>query len=362
MRFRWLGGLCLLLWAHGCLAGEFGHPGGALPPNLPQVMEKLRQDPYDLELLISYGTSKGGSAGHLALNVRDTKTQEETVYSANFYADRSSEHAQGFYTERLMMAIPKQEYLYHTRSSIGESASFGLDFGEVYKRSVLGVRVFGVPAAEKAALVGFFQRLNQDYLQQVENTEYHQGPVLYGYMNLNCAKTIGSAFRFGVGYQDLLVKNGPYFSWRKLKAAVTANIPTEMALKLMRVWHKRGYAMDVVLYRKYPGSAYVDPHDEDAIAFKDLPNRFPSVLSRDFSREADAYQDYDNLFAMYLFHYLNRYQLQIDPQSQLLQLQSLPAPFSYAEAARHARQDAKVDSQNFARQTLAPLRGTAITP
>ena len=203
MRFRWLSGLCLLIWAHCCLAGEFGHPGGALPPNLPQVMEKLRQDPYDLELLISYGTSKGGSAGHLALNVRDTKTQEETVYSANFYADRSSEHAQGFYTERLMMAIPKQEYLYHTRSSIGESASFGLDFGEVYKRSVLGVRVFGVPAAEKAALVGFFQRLNQDYLQQVENTEYHQGPVLYGYMNLNCAKTIGSAFRFGAGYQDL---------------------------------------------------------------------------------------------------------------------------------------------------------------
>jgi hypothetical protein len=46
----------------------------------------------------------------------------------------------------------------------------------------------------------------------------------------------------------------------------------------------------------------------------------------------------------------------------LVQLQSLPAPFSYAEAARHARQDAKVDSQNFARQTLAPLRGTAITP
>lgn len=362
MKFRWLGSLCLLLWAQYCLSAEFGMPDGAVPANLDKVMERLRQDPYDLELLISYGTSKGGSAGHLALNVRDTKTQDETVYSANFYADRSSEHEQRFYTERLMMAIPKQEYLYHTRSSIGETASFGLDFGEVYKRSVLGIRVFGVPAEQKAALVQFFQRLNQDYQQQVQDTEYQQGQVLYGYTNLNCAKTIGSAFRYGAGYHDLTVKNGPYFSWRKLKAVVTANIPTEMALKLMRVWHKRGYAMDVVLYRKYPASAYVDPHDEDAVAFKDLPNRFPSVLSRDFSREADAYEDYDNLFATYLFYHLNRYQLQIDPQSQLLQLQSKPAPLTYAEAARRARQDAKADSKGFELRTQVPMRGTPITP
>lgn len=362
MKHRWTWLVLLLVWVDCCLAAEFGNPGAATPANLTAVMNTLRQDAYDLELLISYGTSKGGSAGHLALSVRDAKTQDETVYSANFYADRSSEHQQGFYTEQLMMAIPKQEYLYHTRSSIGEGASFGLDFGEVYKRSVLGIRVSGVPEAEKAALVRFFQRLNQDYLQQAQDTEYQQGSVLYGYMNLNCAKTIGSAFRYGAGYDDLQVKNGPYFSWRKLKAVVTANIPTEMALKLMRAWHKRGYAMDVVLYRKYPGSAYVDPHDEDAKPFKDLPNRFPSVLSRDFSREADAYQDYDNLFAVYLFHYLNRYQLQIDPQSQLLQLQALPAPLSYAEAARRARQDAKADSKGLARHSQAPLRGTAITP
>ena len=35
------------------------------------------------------------------------------------------------------------------RSSLGPKASFGLDFGEVYKRSVIGVRVRGVPAARE---------------------------------------------------------------------------------------------------------------------------------------------------------------------------------------------------------------------
>ena len=46
-----------------------------------------------------------------------------------------------------MVAVPKLEYLFKTTSSLGETASFGLDVGEIYKRSVVGVRVYGVPAA-----------------------------------------------------------------------------------------------------------------------------------------------------------------------------------------------------------------------
>jgi len=48
-----------------------------------------------------------------------------------------------------MVAVPKLEYLFKTTSSLGETASFGLYFGEIYKRSVVGVRVYGVPAGEK---------------------------------------------------------------------------------------------------------------------------------------------------------------------------------------------------------------------
>ena len=59
------------------------------------------------------------------------------------------------------------------RSSLDDKASFGLDFGEIYKRSVIGVRVYGVPAAEKEALAAFFSRLNDDYHKRARNTEYH---------------------------------------------------------------------------------------------------------------------------------------------------------------------------------------------
>jgi hypothetical protein len=70
-----------------------------------------------------------------------------------------------------MVGIPKQEYLCGTRSSLGDTASFGLDCGEVYKRSVVGIRVHGMPTAEKEALAAFFKRLNEDYRQRAITTE-----------------------------------------------------------------------------------------------------------------------------------------------------------------------------------------------
>ena len=138
--------LAVLAISGAAQAAEFGSPGGPPPSNLDEISSVLRQDPYDLELLISFGTSKGGSAGHLALALRDGAPGDDLVYSANFYADRNPKHAEHHYTDNLMAAIPKKEYLYGTSSSLGPKGSFGLDFGEVYKRSVIGVRVRGVPA------------------------------------------------------------------------------------------------------------------------------------------------------------------------------------------------------------------------
>ncbi len=150
--------LLALVLCGGPAAAEFGSKGGAKPANIEELASLLRQDPYDLELLISFGTSSGGSAGHLALAIRGQPDEDDIVYSANFYADRSRKHSNGFYTADLMLAIPKSEYLFGTTSSLGDTASFGLDFGEVYKRSVIGVRVFGVPAEEKAAVAAFHGR------------------------------------------------------------------------------------------------------------------------------------------------------------------------------------------------------------
>ena len=133
-----------VLFAASAPAAEFATPMGPEPANLDAVMSQLRADPHDVELLVSYGTSKGASAGHIALAVAGEIPDDDIVYSANFYADRTPEHAQDFHTADLILRIPKKEYLYKTSSSLGPKASFGLDFGEVYKRSVIGVRVHGM--------------------------------------------------------------------------------------------------------------------------------------------------------------------------------------------------------------------------
>jgi hypothetical protein len=341
-------------------AADFGTRGGPEPANIEAIADVLRQDPYDLELLISYGTSKGGSAGHLALAIRDQAPGDDMVYSANFYADRKPAHEKDFYTDDLMVRVPKKEYLFRTTSSLGDKASFGLDFGEIYKRSVIGVRVYGVPTREKAALAAFFSRINDDYRKRVGRTEYHDEEIKYDYLRLNCAKTIGAAFKLGAGYKDLEVTSARILSGRRVVAAVNANIPTEMAMKLIKEWDARGYGLDVVLYKKYGGSTYVDPHEEEKVAFKDLPNRFPSVLSRDFRREQGQYEDVDNLFAMYLLYNLGKYSVRVNDETQLLEIERSKRPMAYPVAAELATRSAKSDTENFRRRILFRTEGTSI--
>ena len=352
--------IALVFWGLSAGAAGFGEPGGPSPANVAEVARILREDAYDLELLISFGTSKGGSAGHLALAIRDGVPGDDLVYSANFYADRSKEHAQGFYNADLMVRIPKLEYLYRTTSTIADNASFGLDFGEIYKRSVVGIRVYGVPKAEKEALAAYFARMNDDYRRRVEDTQYHDGEVKYGYMHLNCAKTIGSAFRYGAGYNDLEVKSPWILPGRPIAAIANSNIPTEMALKLVKAWNWRGYRLDVVLYKKYPASAYVDPHDEAKVAFKDLPNRFPSVLSLDFRNDATDYEDYDNLYAMYLLYNLGKYSVRLDEKTQRLEIYASKDPMPYTQATNLAEQNAEADSRGFLRRLVSKPQGKRI--
>ena len=339
-----------VIFAAHVTATEFGIKAGGEPINIDAISNVLREDPYDMELLISYGTSKGGSAGHLALAIRQQGLDDDVVYTANFYADRAPEHAKEFYNDDLMLRIPKKEYLFRTNSSLSDKASFGLDFGEIYKRSVIGVRVYGVPAGEKDALTAFFARINGDFHKRVRNTEYHQGEVRYDYLRLNCAKTIGAGFKYGAGYQDLDVTSAKLLSGRKLVAAANANIPTEMAMKLLARWHERGYTMDVVWYQKYPGSTYMDPHEKEKVAFKDLPNRFPSVLSRDFRKEQDRYEDVDNLFAMYLLYNLGKYRVRVNDETKLLEIDIRKLPMPYREATEAAAQSATSDSENYRRR------------
>ena len=231
----------VLMFAADASATEFGTKGGPEPANIDEIATVLRQDSYDMELLISYGTSKGGSAGHVALAIRDPASGDEPVYSANFYADRAPKHAKGFYTDDLMVRIPKKEYLFKTSSSLGDTASFGLDFGEIYKRSVIGVRVYGVPAAEKEAVAAFFKRINDDYHNRARNTEYHDREIRYDYLRLNCAKTIGAAFKYGAGYQDLDVTSAKLFSGTKGGGSSQRQHSHGDGDQVSSEWNRRGY-------------------------------------------------------------------------------------------------------------------------
>jgi hypothetical protein len=108
-----------------------------------------------------------------------------------------------------------------------------------------------------------------------------------------------------------------------------------------------------VLYKKYEGSTYVDPHDEDKVAFKDLPNRFPSVLSRDFRKDQGEYKDYDNLYAMYLLYNLGRYSVSVNAQTKRLEIEANKVPMAYAQAAKAAQKSARSDRDTF-RKRRAP--------
>jgi hypothetical protein len=143
-------------------------------------------------------------------------------------------------------------------------------------------------------------------------------------------------------------------------AAANANVPTEMAMKLLKEWNARGYGLDVVLYRKYDGSTWVDPHEEEKVAFKDLPDRFPSVLSRDFRKEQGRYEDFDNLFAMYVLYNLGKYSVRVNGETKLLEVGKGKDPIAYAEAARLATLSARSDSENFLRGLPFQPRGAPI--
>jgi hypothetical protein len=124
-------------------------------------------------------------------------------------------------------------------------------------------------------------------------------------------------------------------------------MPTEMAMKLIKAWHTRGYGLDVVLYKKYAGSTWVDPREDEKTAFKDLPDRFPSVLSRDFRSEQGEYRDYDNLYAMYLLFNLGRFSVKVSEETQRLGIEKSKDAMPYPEAAALAEKSARSDSERY---------------
>jgi hypothetical protein len=347
--------LCILLLSGlftGLVAAEFGHKDGPDIENIDEIMKISRQEPYSVELLISFGTSKGGSAGHLAIAVKDQIADDDLVYSANFYADRSEEHSHGYYTENLMAMIPKSEYLFKTTSSLGEDGSFGLDMGEVFKRSVIGIRINGISSEAIDGMTKFFHKMNDDYHRRATDTDYHDGEIVYDYMNLNCAKTVAYGVKYGLGFKNLRVNGTSFLSHLNPIRALKANVPTDMAMRIIGEAAEAGCTFETVLYKKYEASTYVNPHEVEAGQFKDMMNRFPSVLSLDYNSDQGSYEDYDNLYAMNLFYNLGRRSIVVDEATKLLKVEAAKEPMSYDEAHNAAHKAALYDKKHLARRLI----------
>lgn len=323
------------------IAGEVGHPGGPEPEGVSDLIRTLHKHDYSAELLISFATSKSGAAGHLALSLRDPETDEETVYSANFYAD--GEHdPQKYYTDNLIFIAPKYEYLYGTKSSVSGKASFGLDFGETYKRAVIGIRLFGITPEQISGIRQFYSQLNEDYKKGAKDTDYHRGTVIYDYMNLNCAKTVIMALKHGAGYKNLKIKGNTFLSQNFLTKPFVAHTPSGTSVSILHELVQHGIQADVVLYKRFENSSYI-AHGEE-LPFKDMPNRFPSVPSLDYLEGSESFEDSSNLYAIFLFYNLGRYSFVLDENNSVhIDNQKEPMPFAMAQiqALRESRRKSK---------------------
>ncbi|PCJ18974.1 MAG: hypothetical protein COB02_09580 [Candidatus Cloacimonadota bacterium] len=333
---------------------RFGFPRGPEIKNVDQIIDTLKKDSYNLELLISFGTSNGGSAGHLALSVRDPQTDEEIVHSANFYADRSDEHSYGYYTDDLIVAVPKKEYIFGVHSTLSEDASFGLDFGEIFKRSLIGIRIYGVTPEEIEGINNFYKEINQDFHDKKSKTRYERGEVVYDYMKLNCAKSVAQALHFGANFKKIKIKGNTIISAIPGSKYILSHVPTQTTLDIMKKLNKKGKTFDVILYKKYENSEFAD-HDHPDQKFKDLQNRFPSVKSLDFYSGSTEFEDYDNLFAMNLFYELGKYSIHISNISHAAEFSKEKEAMSYKEALKIAKKKATASSKSIARRLFRKM-------
>ena len=117
----------------------------------------------------------------------------------------------------------------------------------------------------------------------------------------------------------------------------------------------------MVLYRKYGGSTWVDPHEEEKVAFKDLPNRFPSVLSRDFRKEAGAVRGLRQpLRDVPVLQPREARRSAWTAPRRRLEIARTKVPLAYPEAARLAARSARSDSENYGRKAGFRPEGTRI--
>jgi hypothetical protein len=120
-----------------------------------------------------------------------------------------------------------------------------------------------------------------------------------------------------------------------------------------RLFHQEcSVSFDVVLYKKWDGSTYINPQDEGHQMYKDLPNRFPSVLSLDYLEDQGHYESYDHLYAMYLLYNLAKYTVILDGATRQLKVNDSKEPYIYELAKKKAHKSSIEDKKHVLRRMV----------
>ena len=276
----------LLLLATVAAAADFGTKGGPAPANLDAFGGILRQDHYSMELLISFGTSKGGSAGHMALAIRGRCRGRHGVLGQLLRRPRARARDGFLCTDLVTMSRrrntcsrpPRRSPTRPIRPRLRRDLQ-ALGHGRARLRR---------PAAEKTRLVAYFARINDDYRKRSRNTEYHDGDIVYGYMRPQLRQDHRRRVQVWRRLQGARRQERAAHSVAQSQGGHQVQHTHRHGDEAYRGMERAGLRDAAVLYKKYDGSTYVDPHDAEKVAFKNLPDRFPSVLSLDFLRDQDS--------------------------------------------------------------------------
>ncbi|GLT22207.1 hypothetical protein GCM10007933_16650 [Zoogloea oryzae] len=164
----------------------YGVENGAPVQGIDQALAQLDSEaPAEVELLLSYATSKTPQRvvlenpfGHLAVRIGDT------VYSANYIANPSVD-------PNFLQHVSLADYLYgiHRPSC---SQVHTNTYGMAYGRETLGLRVQGIPAERRAAMVVEAHRIENGF---------RDASLRWSRSGLNCADVVARILAAG-GYDD----------------------------------------------------------------------------------------------------------------------------------------------------------------
>lgn len=211
------------------LPPDFGAEHGSAVDGIEAALARLQAEtPCDIELLLSYSTAKTPQRvvlenpfGHIAIRV------DATVFSANYVAEPGRD-------PNLLQHVTLADYLYGVQPP-SPSQVHTNTYGMAYGRETLGLRVAGVAAERKVAMVAEAHRIED---------EFRQGRLLWDRSEFNCADVVVRILHAG-GYDRSPPLGRQWLPLMPLDVFEEARQACEEDTSLR---------MELVAYRQVPGA------------------------------------------------------------------------------------------------------------